>query len=95
MKRAKPLHQYRLRDCDQIPTGRVTLPEVMNDPKFALGVADARAGRGYPAGYDSWADDLWAYERGRQWAQIAPRSVPLKIHRKLNPQALRYGADLL
>jgi hypothetical protein len=34
----------------------------------------------YPAGYDTWKDtnDSWAYERGRQWAQIAPHSLPLK-----------------
>jgi hypothetical protein len=67
----------------------------MSDPKFALGVADVRANRGYPADYDTWKDDCWAYERGRQWAQIAPRSLPLKIKGRLNPQALRYGTDLL
>ena len=97
MKRAKPLHQYRLRPGAQIPTRRTTLREIMSDPKFALGVADARAGRGYPPTYDTWADtnDRWTYERGRQWAQIAPHGLPLKINGKLNPQALRYGADLL
>jgi hypothetical protein len=97
MKRAKPLHQYRLRDGDQIPTRPVTLREIMSDPKFALGVADARAGRGYPTSYDNWKDtnDRWAYSRGRQWAQVAPRNLPLKIRGEINSQALRYGADLL
>src|SRR5262249_54965373 len=95
MKRTKPRHPHRLRDGDQIPTGPVTLREIMSDPKFARGVADARAGRGYPPPYDTWEDRNWAYERGRQWAQIAPRGLPLKINGKLNPQALRYGADLL
>jgi hypothetical protein len=89
-------YQYRLRDGDQIPTRLVTRQEIMSDPKFALGVADARARRGYPADYDAWEDDRWAYERGRQWAQIAPRSLPLKINGKLNPQALLcYGNDIL
>ena len=90
--------QYRLRDGAQIPTWPVTVQEIMSDPKFALGVADVRANRGYPLGYDTWKDtnDRWAYERGRQWAQIAPRSLPLKIQGKLNPQAvLRYGDDIL
>jgi hypothetical protein len=91
-------YQYRLRESDQIPTRSVTRQEIMSDSKFALGVADVRANRGYPIDYDTWEDtnDRWAYERGRQWAQIAPRSLPLKIHGKLNPQALlRYGDDIL
>ena len=72
MKRAKPIAQ----DGKQVPTVPATLRKIMNDPKFAQGAADVRAGRGYPLDYDTWKEtnDMWAYERGRQWAQIAPRS---------------------
>jgi hypothetical protein len=96
MKRAKPI--YRLRDGDQIPTRLATVREVMSDPKFALGVSDVRAGRGYPARYDAWEDtnDRWAYERGRQWARIAPRNLALKVNGELNPLALQqYGDGIL
>jgi hypothetical protein len=90
MKRAKPLHQYRLQDGDQIPTRPTTVREIMNDPKFALGVADARAGRSYPSTYDDWEEtnNQWSYERGRTWARLTPRNVPLKINGQITPQAL-------
>ena len=71
---------YRLRKGDQVPTRVVTADEIMSSPEFALGVADARAGRGYHPDYDGWANSnrCWNYERGRQWAQIAPCTVVLK-----------------
>lgn len=62
----------------QISTGTTTIDEVMASPLFERGVKDARAGRGFPADYDTWNDKLWAYERGRQWANGAPRHVKLK-----------------
>jgi hypothetical protein len=62
----------------QIATRLVTILEIMSDPKFALGVADARAGRGFPADYDRWSSGAWSYERGRAWALLTPRSVALK-----------------
>ena len=34
-------------------------------------------------------DRQWAYEKGRQFATIAPRSMPLRINGKLNLDALR------
>jgi hypothetical protein len=82
---------YRLRDGDQIPTRSTTIEAIMSSPKFQLGVEDARAGRGYPAGYDGWkhTNDRWTYERGRQWAQLAPRSVALKVNGKISEQSLR------
>ena len=43
---------YRLRKGDQIPTRTVTIVEIMSGPSFALGVADARAGRGYHRDYE-------------------------------------------
>ena len=70
---------YRLRKGDQIPTRTVTIVEIMSGPSFALGVADARAGRGYHRDYDLWdTNTQWTYERGRQWAAQAPYELPLK-----------------
>jgi hypothetical protein len=82
---------YRLRDGAQVPTRPTTIDEIMSSPKFALGVADVRAGRGIRPDYDLWGhdNDRWNYERGRQWATLAPRDVPLKIAGKLNPRAVR------
>jgi hypothetical protein len=81
---------YRLRDGDQVPTKTVSIEEIMSDPKFAQGVADVRAGCGYPEDYDCWGhtNSAWCYERGRQWAQLAPRNVPLKTNGKISPRAL-------
>jgi hypothetical protein len=61
----------------------------MAQPTFALGVADARAGRGIHADYELWkANDQWGYERGRQFGVLAPRSVPVKLNGKINRAAL-------
>lgn len=83
---------YKLRDGDQLPTRVVTLEQIMSDPKFAQGVADVRAGRGYPADYDLWKEtnDRWAYSRGRQWATATPRSVALKVNGKISTQAVSW-----
>ncbi|MGO8924950.1 MAG: hypothetical protein ACLQF4_18685 [Xanthobacteraceae bacterium] len=45
---------YRLRDSDQVPTRLTTVTAIMAAPTFALGVADARAGRRYHRDYDLW-----------------------------------------
>jgi hypothetical protein len=83
---------YRLRPGDQIPTRPVTLEEIMGRPQFALGVADARAARRYHRDYDLWSTNgQWSYERGRMWATLAPRNVPLKkVNGRINPDAVRY-----
>jgi len=77
MNRAKPITRYRLRDGDQIPPRWATVVEIMGGPMFELGVADVRAGRGYPPGYDLWEDtnDRWNYECGPPMgtAGAAPR----------------------
>jgi hypothetical protein len=85
---------YRLREGDQIPTRGVTIPEIMSDPTFALGVVDARAGRPYHPDYDVWADCnlRWSYERGRMWATLTPRHVPLKVNGTINPDAVSWYA---
>jgi hypothetical protein len=83
---------FRLRPGDQIATRLVTIQEIMSQPQFVLGVSDARAGRRYRADYDLWTTNgQWNYERGRQWAMLAPRYVPLKnSDGKINVTALRY-----
>ena len=71
-----------------------TIAEIMSSSKFALGVADARAGRGYHPDYDKWAEGdgnaSWDYERGRRWAQIAPRTVVLKHNGRVTADAKRW-----
>jgi hypothetical protein len=89
---------YRLRDGDQIPTRRTTVREIMSSPAFAWGVADVRAGRGHRTDYESWGDvnKQWNYERGRQWAQQAPRTVPLECNGKITDEAVRwYTPDII
>jgi hypothetical protein len=85
--------------ADQIKTRKISIKSIMRDPKFTLGVADARAGKPFPPDYDSWRDDRWAYERGRQWAALAPRNVRLKHNGKITEIAhswfLRHGDDIL
>jgi hypothetical protein len=82
---------YRLLDGAQIPTRPTTRAEIMSGPTFALGAADARAGRPYHRDYDLWdTNGQWVYERGRMWAAGAPRDLPLRLGGKLNPAALGY-----
>ena len=91
----------RRRPDQQEPTVGVTAERIMSDPAFRRGVADYRAGR--PPNYDAFnfsqgtndasAASLinahWNYERGRHWAAMAPRHLPLKIGGQLNPEAIR------
>ena len=70
----------------QIDTTRTTTRAIMGSAAFAAGVTDVRIG--LPTRYDSFGDD-WDYERGRMWAFIAPMSMPLRIDRRLNPEAVR------
>jgi hypothetical protein len=87
----------------QIPTFVTTIESIMRTAAFARGVDDLRKGR--PAALDSHNFDqgegedvvrakvnaAWNYERGRHWACMAPRSMPLRIDGKLNPRALALG----
>jgi hypothetical protein len=84
-------HSHRFRDVEQEPTRPTTILEIMSTREFALGVADGRAGRPYPRLYDSWGiDPQWNYERGRQWARLAPRTVALRRDGKIARDALRW-----
>jgi hypothetical protein len=73
---------------EQIETCPASVYRIMSSSAFAQGVSDIRNGR--PARFDEFDDDdLWAYERGRQWASIAPKSMPVRIGRKLNLEAVK------
>lgn len=76
-------------------TRPTTVVAIMSE--FGLGVADARARRGDHPAYESWtAKEQWNYERGRQWATLAPRSVELKRAGKVTAEAVRwYGSGIL
>jgi hypothetical protein len=59
----------------------------MASAAFAHGVADVRADR--RADFDVRnGSDAWEYERGRQWAVIAPKTMPIKVGRRINPKAI-------
>jgi hypothetical protein len=71
----------------QAATVLVTPSQVMARAAFAAGVNDVRTGA--PIRFDSFSvDDDWSYERGRQWALVAPMSMPLRLGRRLNPAAV-------
>jgi hypothetical protein len=74
----------------QVRTVVVGLITIMSDPLFARGVADVRAGRGFPSDYDTWVrdDKPWCYERGRQWAQVTPRYVKLMKDGSVTTEAI-------
>jgi hypothetical protein len=71
-------------DHKQIATVPITLHDILASPEFARGLNEAR--RAAPLNPDNGD---WNYERGRCFGAIAPRNMPLRIGRALNPQALR------
>jgi hypothetical protein len=71
--------------ADQAETSTTTVRQIMGHPNFKVGVEDVRAGR--PVRFDQYSDG-WEYERGRQWAMLAPVSMPLRVRGKLNLQAV-------
>jgi hypothetical protein len=79
----------------QVPTSPASLHKIMRDSAFALGVQDYRAGlplrdlhrKCNLSSYD--IDQQWNYERGRAWAVVAPRTMPVRINGKLNPAAVK------
>lgn len=92
----------------QVPTTGVSAEEIMSTAAFRQGVADMRAGRPpsfdgdfelMPLGIDPLSGDLnsfenrqWNYERGRQFAILAPRGLVVILPRakKLNPMAVTF-----
>jgi hypothetical protein len=75
------------REREQVATAPVSVEHMMRRPDFARGVADRRAGR--TPRFDDYAEDRWwSYERGRQFAAIAPVFMAVKIDGNLNPKAV-------
>jgi len=60
----------RDRDREQVNTLSCSASDIVCSIHFAIGVADLRAGA--PPRFDEMQDEYWAYERGRQWAVLAP-----------------------
>jgi hypothetical protein len=76
---------------EQIATCPASDAEIMCSPTFALGVNDARAGRSLHHDFDVWDTNAqWNYERGRHWAKLAPRHMPLRISGTLSTEALMF-----
>jgi hypothetical protein len=85
---------------EQVPTRAISAQAIMRSAAFVAGVEDVRNGR--PPDYDAFTFNQgeeylgaaskitahWNYERGRQWASLAPRLMPLKIGAALNPKAV-------
>jgi hypothetical protein len=74
---------------DQVETEDVSVEWIMRQPAFTCGVIAKRAN--HPPRFDSYGeamDAAWNYERGRLWATIAPRSMPVWTKGKLNPKAV-------
>src|ERR1700758_3638164 len=70
----------------QVPTFPNTIGALMRNPKFARGLADARAGKPFA---DCVVDSYWAYERGRQCGMVAPHGMPPFVGVHLNPRAIK------
>ena len=62
--------QRRDPDREQVNTLSCNAADIVYSPHFAIGVADLRAGA--PPRFDEMQDEYWGYERGRQWAVLAP-----------------------
>jgi hypothetical protein len=67
----------------QAETVGTTIQKTIRSASFHAGVAEVRAGR--PPRFER---DDWAYERGRQFGIVAPRSLPLMIGKRVNPRAI-------
>jgi hypothetical protein len=75
----------------QVPDVPTTIDAIMRTPEFELGVLDGRAKRTYRRAYADWDDDrMWNYERGRQWAAQAPRTIVLKRNGRITAEARRW-----
>jgi hypothetical protein len=70
----------------QVRTAVSYATSIMRHPHFARGLDDIHAGQRFA---DHVADEYCAYERGRLFGAIAPRSMPLFIGGRINPKAVR------
>jgi hypothetical protein len=75
----------------QVPIFPTTTAAIMASPEFRRGLDEVRNGVAFDwrvGGCDGGTNDAWNYERGRQFARIAPVSMPLRIGRRLNEGAI-------
>ena len=70
---------------EQVETIACSSVTIMLHPHFARGLDDIRAGQSFA---DDVHDNYWAYERGRLFGAIAPRSMLLFDGKRLNLKAL-------
>jgi hypothetical protein len=68
----------------QAETRSASLTSIIRSAAFAAGVKDVRTGR--RARFDQF--DCFEYERGRQWAVLAPPSMQLRRDGRINPWAI-------
>jgi hypothetical protein len=80
----------------QVPTIGVTIEKIMAARAFTLGATDARARLPFHRDYDRWDTNAqWNYERGRAWAILTPREIPLLRNGRVSPEALKWGKRLM
>jgi hypothetical protein len=70
----------------QVETSICSPKTIMRHPHFGRGLDEIREGRPFDCDVD---DNYWAYEKGRLFGAIAPRSMPLFDGNRLNPKAVR------
>jgi hypothetical protein len=75
----------------QADTSETSPEHIMRTPSFKAGVDDVRTGRS--ARFDFYRG--FEYERGRQWAKLAPPTMPLRLGRRLNPHAVALFRKML
>ena len=78
------------RETDQVKTVPVSARTIMARKAFRLGFEDQRAGRKPRYDEEQSTNDSWDYERGRQFAIVAPAKMQLRLSgsRRLNPRAV-------
>ncbi len=74
----------------QVKTVPVSAKRIMARKAFRLGFEDQRAGRKPRYDEERSVNDSWDYERGRQFAIVAPAKLQLRLprSRQLNPKAI-------
>jgi hypothetical protein len=72
----------------QVNTHYVSAAAIMRTDAFRRGVEERRLGR--EPNYDQTVsiNAAWNYERGRQWAVVAPPGLPVLKDNRVNPEAL-------
>jgi hypothetical protein len=78
---------------EQTDVTPVSTRGIFKSKEFRAGVEDVRSGR-LPR-FDDPIAASWDYERGRQWASLAPMRMPLKIRGKVNTEAFLLLARLM